>query len=54
MHDGSIGTLEDVVDFYDGGGRANRDLDEEIRPLRLTTSEKRAVVGFLRSLASGE
>lgn len=51
MHDGSLGTLEDVVRFYDEGGRANPNLDTEIRPLRLTTSEKRALVAFLRSLS---
>ncbi len=51
MHDGSLVTLEDVIDFYDGGGRANPDLDPEIRPLRLTLVEKRALAEFLRGLA---
>jgi cytochrome c peroxidase len=53
MHDGSLATLEEVVDFYDGGGRANPSLDPEIRPLRLDTDEKRQLAAFLRSL-SGE
>jgi cytochrome c peroxidase len=53
MHDGSLATLEEVVDFYDGGGHANPFLDRRIRPLRLSESEKRALVAFLRAL-SGE
>jgi len=53
MHDGSLPTLEAVVDYYDRGGNANPLLDLEIRPLRLTTGEKRALISFLASL-SGE
>lgn len=50
MHDGSLATLEDVIDFYDGGGRPNPALDPKVRPLRLTPEEKAAIVAFLRSL----
>jgi cytochrome c peroxidase len=53
MHDGSLGTLGDVVDFYDAGGRANPSLDPLIRQLRLTSAEKLQLVAFLLSL-SGE
>ena len=53
MHDGSLATLQDVIDYYDRGGRANPDLDQEIRPLHLTAAEKRDLAAFLRSLASG-
>ena len=52
MHDGSIATLQDVVDFYDGGGGANPYLDGALRPLRLTADEKRDLVAFLRSLGT--
>lgn len=51
MHDGTLATLSDVVNFYDGGGRRNPNLDEEIRPLRLRPDEKRALVAFLEALA---
>ncbi len=51
MHDGSLATLEDVVEFYDGGGRKNPQIDPEIRPLRLAVEEKRALAGFLNSLS---
>ena len=51
MHDGSVVTLNDVVDLYDRGGNANPFLDPELRPLRLTEPEKRALVSFLESLS---
>ena len=50
MHDGSLETLEEVIEFYDGGGRANPHLDPELTPLRLTEEEKQALVAFLRAL----
>ena len=50
MHDGSMARLADVIEFYDRGGRANPNLDPEIRPLRLTAAEKSALIAFLRSL----
>ena len=51
MHDGSLATLEDVVNLYDEGGRPNPKIDPEIRPLKLTVEQKRALVSFLRSLS---
>lgn len=51
MHDGSFRTLEDVVNFYSDGGRRNPAQDPEIRPLQLTSTEKRALVAFLKSLS---
>jgi cytochrome c peroxidase len=50
MHDGSLATLEDVINFYSDGGRANPYLDLDIRPLDFTAEEKRALGAFLRSL----
>ena len=50
MHDGSLATLEDVVAFYDAGGRANPDLDPDLFPLRLTPAQQSALVAFLRTL----
>jgi cytochrome c peroxidase len=52
MHDGSIRTLQDVVDFYARGGRVNPDLDVEIHPLKLTDEDKKALVAFLMVLSS--
>jgi len=53
MHDGSLNTLEEVVDFYDKGGRPNKNLDERMKKLNLTTVEKKDLVEFLKAL-SGE
>lgn len=53
MHDGSIATLEDVIDFYDQGGRPNPYLDSEMQPRHFTAGEKSALLAFL-TLLSGE
>jgi hypothetical protein len=53
MHDGSLATLDAVVDFYDKGGRPNPNLFPVLRPLNLTAEEKQALIKFLESL-SGE
>jgi cytochrome c peroxidase len=50
MHDGSLKTLDEVVDFYDKGGIANRNLDKSIRQLHLTAEEKKDLVAFLKAL----
>ena len=53
MHDGSLKTLEEVVDYYDKGGTPNKNLDSHIRPQHLTAQQKADLVAFLRAL-SGE
>lgn len=60
MHDGSLNTLEEVVEYYNQGGiqklhdgSPNRWLDKRMQPLDLTQQEKADLVTFLRSL-SGE
>lgn len=53
MHDGSLATLQEVVEYYLSGGRPNPHLDPEVRPLRLSADEKQALVAFLKAL-SGE
>ena len=54
MHDGSIATLDGVVDFYRRGGIPNEGLDPLIRPLRLVDAEVAALVAFLESLTGGD
>jgi cytochrome c peroxidase len=51
MHDGSLVTLDAVVDFYSDGGRANPALDQDMRPGHFTDEDKRALVAFLRALS---
>ena len=50
MHDGSLATLEAVVDFYSEGGRRNPSQDPRMRPLRLNETEKRQLVALLKAL----
>jgi cytochrome c peroxidase len=50
MHDGSIKTLAEVVEFYAQGGRRNPYVDPRVRPLGLSSGEKKALVAFLQTL----
>jgi cytochrome c peroxidase len=50
MHDGSLKTLKEVVDFYVSGGNSNDHLDKDIRKLELTRQEREDLVAFLESL----
>jgi cytochrome c peroxidase len=50
MHDGSVATLEKVVELYDKGGIARPSRAETIRPLGLSDSEKTDLIAFLRTL----
>ncbi len=58
MHDGSLKTLEEVVDFYNNGGRVEADgpvndfQSGGIRPLNLTDQQKADLVEFLKALTS--
>jgi cytochrome c peroxidase len=49
MHDGSITTLEEVVEWYDKGGHPNPYLSDKIRPLKLTAGEKADLVAFMQA-----
>jgi cytochrome c peroxidase len=50
MHDGSLKTLKDVVDFYAGGGNSNPYLDPKIKTIHLTGEERADLTAFLNSL----
>ncbi len=58
MHDGSLETLEDVVEFYNNGGRLEESdplspfLSGGIRPLDLSDQQKKDLVAFLKALTS--
>ncbi len=51
MHDGSLETLADVIEFYNNGGRLNPFLDPAIHPLNLTEEDRHALLAFLESLS---
>lgn len=50
MHDGSLKTLEDVIDYYDKGGTPNANLSLLIHPLHLTEKDKKDLLNFLKAL----
>jgi cytochrome c peroxidase len=50
MHDGSLKTLEEVVEFYNRGGGANPNLDQLLGPLGLSKEEMSDLVAFLKAL----
>lgn len=52
MHDGSIATLEEVVDHYDHGFQKRASLSDQVKPLSLTDQEKADLVAFMRTLSS--
>jgi cytochrome c peroxidase len=57
MHDGSLVTLDDVVEHYNSGVTANSELDPRLmtggnpRRLNLTATQKSQLVQFLRTLS---
>lgn len=55
MHDGSLATLEDVIDHYAKGGKyddANK--SRILQPLKLSDADKKDLVEFLKSLTDEE
>jgi cytochrome c peroxidase len=54
MHDGSLKTLEEVIDFFDRGGIPSPNRDPLMKPLGLTVAEKKAIVAFLQSLTGDQ
>jgi cytochrome c peroxidase len=50
MHDGSLNSLTEVVEYYDRGGRPNPHLSRLIRPLNLSAQDKIDLIAFLESL----
>jgi cytochrome c peroxidase len=50
MHNGSLKTLKDVVDFYAGGGNSNPYLDRNIKMIKLSGQDRLDLIEFLKSL----
>jgi cytochrome c peroxidase len=51
MHDGSIKTLEEVINHYNNGGSEHFNKDSMIHPLNLSEAEKKDLIAFLNSLS---
>lgn len=50
MHDGSLPTLEAVIDHYRRGGQSHPRQDPRIHPISLSAEEERDLIAFLESL----
>jgi cytochrome c peroxidase len=54
MHDGSLETLEEVVEHYDRGGLGDPSTDPQLEPLGLSADEKDDLVAFLHALTDDD
>jgi len=50
MHDGSLKSLEEVIDFYISGGKNHPNKSESIKAIEITASEKADLLSFLNAL----
>jgi cytochrome c peroxidase len=51
MHDGSMGTLEEVFAHYQACGKENVNKSAHLKPFTLTEIEKNQLILFLKSLS---
>jgi len=54
MHDGSLKTLDEVIDFFNRGAVPSPRRDPIMKPLGLTAGERKALVAFLESLTGDQ
>lgn len=54
MHDGSIATLEAVLQHYESGGQRNPNKSILVRPFQLTPQERQDLIAFLHALTDIE
>ncbi|MBE9179308.1 c-type cytochrome [Oculatella sp. LEGE 06141] len=52
MHNGSLNTLEEVIDHYNKGGISNKNLDPEMHELNFSERDKQDLIAFLKALTS--
>lgn len=50
MHDGSLSTLEEVIDHYNSGGEAHSNKSKKVGALNLNQNEKDDLLAFLKTL----
>jgi cytochrome c peroxidase len=53
MHNGSISTLEEVIDHYASGGKGHPSQSHLIQGFTITPNEKQALIAFLGTLTDG-
>jgi cytochrome c peroxidase len=50
FHDGGVKTLDEAIDFMVKGGKKNPNLDEKLKPVKLSKKDRAALKAFLESL----
>lgn len=50
MHDGSIETLEEVIEHYSSGGKNHQNKSTFVKPFRINEYEKADLIAFLKAL----
>lgn len=50
MHDGSLASLEEVIEHFNAGGHSHPNKDNRVKPLNLTAENKADLLSFLQSL----
>jgi cytochrome c peroxidase len=50
MHDASMNTLEEVIKHYEKGGIQRESLSPEMKPFKLTETERDDLIAFINSL----
>jgi cytochrome c peroxidase len=50
MHDGSMNSLEEVIEHYSSGGQKHPNKSPVIQPLYLSEEQKEDLINFLKSL----
>lgn len=50
MHDGSINTLEEVIEMYNKGGEGHENQDFRVRPMNWSKQDKEDLLAFLKTL----
>ena len=51
FHDARSAKVEDAVDFMLRGGIQNPNLDEKLKPRKITAQERKQLLAFLKSLS---
>jgi cytochrome c peroxidase len=54
MHDGSLATLDDVIDHYSAGGKNHQNKSAIIQPFVLREEEKKDLLAFLNALTDND
>ena len=54
MHDGSVASLDEVIEHYSRGGHRRPHQDSRVRPLQLSPAERTDLIAFLQSLTDRE